>query len=76
MTDYSEEIASALTRSFRTGQIQHLPWSERASCILDELCDDSVRTDTCEEFWGTGDDGREWRIHLDYGFKMPAGSLE
>jgi len=33
---------------------------------LVQECEDSAETDVAEEFWGTTEDGGEWRVHLEH----------
>jgi hypothetical protein len=37
---------------------------ERACKALAEICDDSVENGRVTEYWGTDDEGREWRVHV------------
>jgi len=45
--------------------IAHGEWTPERDATLKIDCDDWVDFDaTTREFWGTDDDGSEWRVHL------------
>lgn len=56
---------AAIARSISHTEIVTIDWSPASELALAEVCDDSVQTETVVEYWGTDEDGSEWRVHLD-----------
>lgn len=63
MTNVAE---NAITRSISHNEIVTIEWSHEAHEYLLVRCEDHVETGKydSEEFWGTDDDGNDWRVHL------------
>ena len=55
----------AIARSVSHTEIVHLPYSLADESALTAECEDSVDCPDRVEFWGTTEDGSEWRVHLD-----------
>jgi len=56
-------IETAIAQSVSTNSIVHL---DAGSDVIDALaayCDDSAEHADALEYWGTDDDGNDWRIH-------------
>ena len=58
-----------IAQSIETNGIVHGTYTERAHQeMLGRLTGDDadwVDASECVEYWGSDDDGREWRVHLD-----------
>ena len=54
----------AIRQSIRQNEIVHLEYDEDIATELQFACDDSVVGNEVREFWGTTEDGDEWRVHL------------
>jgi len=59
-------IENAINESIANDCIVHLDHTPELADELQSICDDSVDNDGVIEYWGVDDDGRDWRIHLDY----------
>lgn len=54
-----------ITRSVSHTDIVHADWTADLAEALSIECEDSVEaSDTVVEFWGTDEDGGDWRVHL------------
>lgn len=54
-----------IARSISHTEIVHADWTPELAEALSIECDDSVdASDTIAEYWGTDEDGEEWRVHL------------
>ena len=51
----------AIARSISHTEIVHLDWSPAAHLALTAESEDSTETERRIEFWGTDEDGKEWR---------------
>jgi len=60
-------IDDLITESVTHDQIAHATATPELLADLTAQCDDSVQNDDVMEFWGTRDDGEEWRVHLTTG---------
>lgn len=56
--------AQMIAESTATTTTIHAAWSADLATDLLVECDDSVDTDERVEFWGTTENGAEWRVHL------------
>lgn len=67
-------VTNAIEQSKRYNQISHI--DSRAirdadvdvaeiCCDLSVACEDNVVNGTIREFWGTDEDGNEWRVHIE-----------
>lgn len=57
--------ASLISRSISHTEIATAEWSADLAADLAAECDDSTEaSDTVVEYWGTDEDGAEWRVHL------------
>jgi hypothetical protein len=54
-----------ITRSISHDEIAHARHDAETAAELAALSDDSVENGAVIEYWGTDDDGAEWRVHLD-----------
>lgn len=63
MTEH--DARRAIDRSIRRTMIVTTPFSQQSAEVLEMECDDSVDTGEIVEFWGTTEDGCEWRVHLE-----------
>lgn len=45
-------------------EISHAAWSDELDAALDYECNFSLTAGNTIEFWGGGDVGPEWRVHL------------
>lgn len=59
-----EEARALIARSVEHDEIVHAPHTPELHDALLLLCDDYVENRPTVEFWGTDDDGEEWRVHL------------
>lgn len=64
-------VTRAIETSIRETRIVTIPRDVRMgdnaqgiAADLAALCDDSVENGDVIEYWGTDDDGDEWRVHL------------
>ena len=57
--------ADLIARSTRTTTIVHAAYDADLAAELELECDDSADTPDVSEYWGTDEDGEEWRVHLD-----------
>lgn len=65
MADITYRTAQdAIARSVSHTEIVTLPYDEAVAGQLAVLADDSVEADGTHEYWGTDEDGHEWRVHL------------
>lgn len=54
-----------IARSISHTEIAHADYSADLADELSVECDDSSEaSETVIEYWGTDDDGNEWRVHL------------
>lgn len=56
-------VAQAIETSVREDRIVHLAQIEDATDLLAE-CEDHAEVDGIHQYWGTTEDGHEWRVHL------------
>lgn len=62
----TQTAADAIARSISHNEAVYLDASfEREEWLL-VRCDDHVQNGLIHEFWGTSDDGDEWRVHIRY----------
>lgn len=61
----TNQAADLIAHSVLHDTIAHAKHSDALAEELFCLCDDDVDHGHVEEFWGTTDDGYEWRVHLD-----------
>ena len=54
-----------IKRSISHDEIAHGKYDAETAAELAALSDDSVENGAVIEYWGTDDDGAEWRVHLD-----------
>ena len=54
----------AIARSVSHTEIVTLEYNWETIQDLLVWSDDNVETETVHEFWGTDDDGNEWRVHV------------
>ena len=56
-----------IARSISHTEITHAEWTEQRAADLLAESDDSVENadQNVIEYWGTDEDGNEWRVHLD-----------
>ena len=54
-----------IKRSISHNEIAHGKYDAETAMELKSLSDDSVENGDVIEYWGTDDDGDEWRVHLD-----------
>lgn len=57
-------IQHHIAQSIATNSIVHLSGDESVHLDLLAECDDSVENGTVTEYWGTTDEGYEWRVHV------------
>jgi hypothetical protein len=69
----SKMIELAIDESIYNNKIVHIEHTSELEEELIILCDDYLDVYSSEggylthfDFWGTDDDGKEWRIYLDY----------
>jgi hypothetical protein len=60
MTDHLDLIQ----RSIAYNEIAHADHSDDLALDLLIACDDWVASSTVSEYWGTTENGEEWRVHL------------
>lgn len=58
------QFLSAIARSVSHNEIVTLDHDADVMSDLALECDDHVTGNTVEEYWGTTDDGNEWRVHV------------
>lgn len=67
---------SLIERSTSHTEIAHAEWSPTLAADISAECDDSVAASAdVMEYWGTDEDGAEWRVHLT-GSRTPAAVAE
>ena len=54
-----------IARSISHNEIAHAKFDAETAAELASLAEDSVENGAVIEYWGTDDDGDEWRVHLD-----------
>ena len=54
----------AIARSISHTEIVTLDYDATADVDLAAACEDSVVCQSHTEYWGTDDDGQEWRVHM------------
>lgn len=54
----------AIERSISHNEIVTLDYSRDALSFLSSECDDSAEAHGATEFWGTSEDGDDWRVHV------------
>lgn len=65
MNHTAETIAAnAIARSISHTEIVTLDDEGDLRTALLALCEDNVEANGVAEFWGTADDGKEWRVHV------------
>jgi len=64
--------AHAIDRSIAEGRTYHLGYlareAEECAAVQEELlarCDDSADSGSVTEYWGSGDPGQDWRVHVE-----------
>lgn len=55
---------SLIERSISHHEIVTVDYDATTAEDLTAACDDSVEANGATEYWGTDDDGNEWRVHL------------
>ena len=55
----------AIDRSASHSECVVIPYSEDTFQMLCVECDENSDVGTHWEFWGTTEDGNEWRVHVD-----------
>lgn len=60
MTDHLDLIQHSISYN----EIAHADYSDDLALDLMIACDDWVESGTVCEYWGTTDNGDEWRVHL------------
>lgn len=62
----TSSIQALIEDSINTDSITSAPYSPDRADELRTLCDDCVENNTgsSAEYWGTDEDGRDWRVHL------------
>lgn len=53
-----------IQRSISHTEIVYAPYSAELAAELAAACEDSADADRAIEYWGTTEDGDEWRVHL------------
>jgi hypothetical protein len=56
--------ADAIDRSISHTEIVTIDYDSDAASDLSAASDDSVEANGLTEYWGTDDDGNEWRVHM------------
>lgn len=56
--------ANAINRSISHTEIVTIDYDSDAASDLSAASDDSVEANGLTEYWGTDDDGNEWRVHM------------
>jgi hypothetical protein len=64
MTTMNQTAADAIARSISHNEIVNIAFDASASKALRTACDDSVDTEDVTEYWGTTEDGYDWRVHM------------
>lgn len=64
----NKQAEQAIDRSISHNEIVHIAATEEIDVALAEVCESSVETTNgaglpTTEFWGTREDGEEWRVH-------------
>ncbi len=54
----------AIKRSISHNETVTLDYDISLALDLSAACDDNVETASVVEYWGTDDNGNEWRVHL------------
>ena len=54
----------AISRSVSHNETVHLAFGAEAISTLMVECDNNVENGDAHEFWGTKEDGSEWRVHV------------
>ena len=54
-----------IARSISHNEIAHGKWDAETAAELEALAEDSVENGAVIEYWGSDDEGAEWRVHLD-----------
>ncbi len=62
--DVDATVRAAIANSVRTTLIVLLRDAPGLRDTLSAHCDDNAESDGVAEYWGTDDDGDEWRIHV------------
>lgn len=57
-------IEVAIAQSIATNSIVHMEGDADVIDALAAYCDDSAERANVLEYWGTDDDGNDWRIHV------------
>ena len=60
-----DKAAELITRSISHTEIAHGKYDAETAAELAARSDDSVENGAVIEYWGSDDDGAEWRVHLD-----------
>lgn len=68
-TPAEKSVARAIAESAAENRIVILAWTEDRHAALARECEDTVQasprgTVDTYEYWGTDEDGDEWRVHL------------
>jgi hypothetical protein len=56
--------ANAIDRSISHTEIVTIDYDSDAASDLSVECDDNVSANGVTEYWGTNDEGNEWRVHM------------
>jgi len=54
----------AIDRSASHAEIVHIEYSVEAEDVLNEECENCCRGNKQTDFWGTSDNGKQWRVIL------------
>lgn len=60
----SHTAECAIARSISHTEIVTIDYDADAETDLLAACEDSVDAGEVTEYWGTDDEGREWRVHV------------
>ena len=56
--------ANAIERSISHNEIVTIDYDRDAASDLSVECEDNVSANGMTEYWGTNDEGNEWRVHM------------
>lgn len=59
-------VEQAIDQSVAQDRIVTLDYDGDAERMLNAACDDSVVAFSRTEYWGTDEDGNNWRIHMQH----------
>jgi hypothetical protein len=64
MLNTNDTALALIATSVVQNCIAHAEWAPDLADVLAVLSSDSAENGSEHEFWGTDDDGDEWRVHL------------